>query len=262
MRQIMAKKNTTTAKAKATASKSPAKTNAKSASGTPASSKSAAVSKTPTSKKSTVENKQASNNARKTTPFKVKKSYIYFILGTALILGLLLYNRGLFVAAVVNGQPISRLSVVKETEKQAGKQTINNLVRNTLIEQEARKQKVTVTDKEIDEEIKKVEQTLSQQGQKLDQVLALQGLTKEDLRKLIRLDKLVSKMVGKDIKVTDQEIDEYIEKNRESLPQDQTAEQLRKSVSDTLRQQQLNQKVQTWLASLQSKAKIQYFVQY
>lgn len=195
-------------------------------------------------------------------PLKIRKSYLLFVLGTAALLGLLFYFRGLFIAAVVNGQPISRLSVVRETEKQAGKQTINNLVRNSLIEQEARKQNVTVTDKEIDDEIKKVEGTLSKQGQKIDQVLAMQGLTREDLRKLIRLDKLVSKMVGKDVKVGDKEIDDYIEKNRESLPQDQTEEQLRKSVSDTLRQQKLNQNVQSWLADLQKKAKIQYFIQY
>ncbi|HUQ85496.1 MAG TPA: SurA N-terminal domain-containing protein [Candidatus Limnocylindrales bacterium] len=195
-------------------------------------------------------------------PLRVRKSYVAFIVVLALLAVMIVRYKGVFIAAMVNGMPIYRVNVVRETEKQAGKQTINNLVRNSLIEQEAKKQNVTITDKEIDAEIKKVETTLSKSGQKMDQVLALQGLTKEDLRKLIRLDKLVSKMVGKDIKITDKEVTEYIEKNKESLPADQTEAQLSKSVSDNLRQQKLNEKVQQWLAELQKKANVQYFVQY
>lgn len=193
---------------------------------------------------------------------KVNKKYAVLFIVLLLAVVLIFRNRGLFVAAVVNGQPISRLAVVKEAEKQSGKQTINNLVRNSLIEQEAKKQKITVSEKEINDEIKKVETTLSKQGQKLDQVLTLQGINRDDLRKLIRLDKLVGKMVGKDIKITDKEIMDYIEKNRESLPQDQTDAQLKTTVSNQLKQQALSEKVQKWLADLQAKAKIQYFVQY
>ncbi len=196
------------------------------------------------------------------TSFRIRKSYIIFLAVIAVLATLIVRYKGLVVAAVVNGNPIYRVNVVKETEKQAGKQTINNLVRNSLIEQEAKKQNITVTDKEIDDEIKKVESTLSKSGQKMDQVLQLQGLTKDDLKRLIRLDKMVSKMVGKDVKVSDSEVDAYIEKNRESLPAEQTEEQLRKSVSDNLRQQKLNEKVQQWLSDLQKKANIQYFVQY
>lgn len=195
-------------------------------------------------------------------PLKIRKSFVVFIVIIAVITALIVRYKGLFVAASVNGQPIFRLTVIKEVEKQAGKQAMSNLVRNSLIEQEARKQNVTVSEKEINDEIKKVEATLSKSGQKMDQVLALQGLTKEDLKKLIRLDKMVSKMVGKDIKVSDKDIDAYIEKNKESLPEGQTEEQIRKSVSDSLRQQLLNEKVQKWLADLQAKAKVQYFVQY
>jgi len=194
--------------------------------------------------------------------FKMRKSFVILIIVILLIGALAFKFRSFFVAAIVNGRPISRLAVVKETEKQAGKQALDNLVRNTLIEQEAEKQHVTVSDKEINDEIKKVEANLSKQGQKIDQVLALQGLTRDDLRRLIRLDKLVSKMVGKSVTVSDKDIDAYIEKNKDTLPQGQTPEQLRASVSSQLRQQALSAKVQSWLANLQSKAKIKYFVQY
>src|SRR4051812_24727196 len=53
-------------------------------------------------------------------PFRIRKTWI--LAGLAfIILGLFLwFSRSLFVAEVINGQPISRLQVVKETEKQAG----------------------------------------------------------------------------------------------------------------------------------------------
>jgi foldase protein PrsA len=201
---------------------------------------------------------------KKSLPQSLKLKKSYFIVAAVVLVAaaLIVRYRGAFVAAVVNGQPISRLSVVRETEKQAGQQALQNLVRNTLIEQEAREKKVTVSEKEIDDEIKKVEKTLSEQGQEIDQVLATQGLNREDLRRLIRLDKLVAKIVGKDIKVSDEEVNKYIESNREILPAEQNEEELKKTVSENLRQQKLNEKVQTWLTELQAKAKIQYFVQY
>ncbi len=197
-----------------------------------------------------------------TRAVKVRKSYLLTALAIVILGAFLYYFRSIFVAAVVNGQPISRIAIVRETEKQSGKQALNTLIRNTLIEQEARKQNVTVSDKEVDDEMKKVESTLSKQGQKLDQVLSLQGMSRNDLRKLIRLDKLVGKMVGKDVKVSDKDVNDYIEKNKDTLPKDQSEDQIKKSVRERLRQQQLNQKVQSWLSNLQNKAKILYFVQY
>lgn len=201
-------------------------------------------------------------NAPKLKPFKVKKSQLVTLLVILVAAALIYTFRSVIVAATVNGQAISRLSVVKEAEKQAGKQALDSLVRNTLIEQEAKKQKVTVSEKEIDAEIKKAEASLSKQGRKMDEVLALQGLTRVDLRKLIRLDKMVTKMVGKTVTVSDKEVSEYIEQNRENLPADQTEEELTKSVKAQLTQQALSTKVQEWLANLQKKAKINYFVSY
>lgn len=193
---------------------------------------------------------------------KIRKLYIIFVLVIIAFGALLYFGRGLFVAAVVNGQPISRLSIVKEAEKQSGKQALQTIVRNTLIEQEARRANITVSDQEINDEIKKVEGSLSKQGQKLEEVLKMQGMTRADLTKLIRLDKMVGKIVGKDVKVTDKDIDAFLEKNKEVLPKDQSEEQLRKTAQERLKQEMLNTKVQAWLESLQNKAKVLYFVQY
>lgn len=201
---------------------------------------------------------------RKIGGMSVKVHRSTFIISLAiLVVGALLYfGRGFIVAAVVNGQPISRVALVQEAEKQSGKQALSGLIRNILVEQEARKQNVTITEKQIDDQIKIVETNLSKQGQNLDQMLTLEGMTRQDLRRVIRLDLLVTKMVEKSIKVTDKEVNDYIEKNKDILPKDQSASELKKTVLERLKQQSLSQKAQEWLAGLEKNAKIVKFVNY
>ena len=71
--------------------------------------------------------------------------------------------------------------------------------------------------------------------------------------------------VGKNIKVTDQEITKYMEENKESLPETVEATEaaaLKVSIKNQLQQQKLSEKVQEWLANLQKNAKINYLVNF
>lgn len=193
---------------------------------------------------------------------KVHKSTI-IIAGIIILLGALLYfGRSFIVAAVVNGQPISRLAVIQETEKVSGKQVISSLIRNTLVEQEASKKNVTVSDKEINDQIKTIEDNLTKQGQKLDQMLELEGMTRDDLHKIIRLDILVTKLVGKDIKIADKDIENYLKENKDLLPKGKNEKELKEYAADQLKKAQLPQKAQTWFAELEKKAQIVKFVDY
>lgn len=190
------------------------------------------------------------------------KPRIILLLIILLVFAFLYYFKGLFIAAVVNGQPISRLVLIRDVEKQLGKQTLDSLVTKTLIFQEAKKQNIAVSDNEINNEIKKVEESINKQGQNLDQVLALQGMTKNDLIEQIKLQKIIEKMVGKDIKITDKEINDYIEKNKSLLPQNKKPEEIKALVKQQLEQQKLGEKFQPWLDNLKKNSKIYYFVNY
>jgi foldase protein PrsA len=196
-----------------------------------------------------------------TQTVKLRKSYVALIIIIVLLGAALYYYRGLFVAAVVNGQPISRLEVVEQAEKQSGKTTLDTLVRDALIEQEAKKENVTVSDSEVNSEISQLSGNLQKQGQTLNQVLVTQGMTEDDLRNLIRLDKLVQKMVSKNVTVSNTEVNDYIAKNKASLP-NVSGNALKQQVKSELLQQKTNDAVQAWLANLQAKAHVVYFVQY
>ncbi len=211
-----------------------------------------AIVKTPTVKNSTGGGRSV----------KVHRSTVFVVIGIVLIALILYYGRGLFVAAVVNGQPVSRLSLVKEAERESGKQAMAMLVRNILVEQEASRQNVKVSDKELSDQIKTIENNLSKQGQSLDATLKSESMSREDLDRIVRLDLMVGKLVGKEIKITDKDVADYIDKNKDFLPKDQKTDALNKLVRERIKQEQLSGKAQIWLADLEKKASIFKFVDY
>jgi foldase protein PrsA len=191
----------------------------------------------------------------------LSKRYL-FIAGVIILVVALIYAfRSLFIVATVNGQPITRLAVIQELEKQGGKQTMITLVIKTLIEQEAAKKRVNVSQKEIDDEIKKIEANLAKQGQTLDQVLQLQGMSRDTLVSQIRTQKMVEKLVGP-ITVTNKEVDAYVEANKSTIPENSNMSDVKKTVKVQLQQQKVNEKAQAMLQNLQKNAKINYIVNY
>lgn len=186
-----------------------------------------------------------------------KRTYIIFIIA-ALVILILFSMRSYLVAAMVNGEPISRLKVISQLEKQGGKQILDSLVTQSLIMQEAKKKGVTVTEDDIKKDLAKIEENYKKQGQTLDQVLKMYGVTREEVVAQRKPFILLDKMVGQDVKVTDKEINDFIAKNNESYGGTLTVAQ----VKQDLIAEKLKQKQQALIEKLQKEAKIDYFVSY
>lgn len=208
-----------------------------------------------------------SSSARRLRGLKVRKLYIILAIIVIALVGLAVYYRKLFVVAVVNGQPISRLAYINETDSvylqdqrvTAGKQALNQLVTKTLLEQEAKRRHITVSDKEVMDEVENTRKMLQKQGQKLEDALALQGDSLPAYEDRIRTQKLIQKLVG-NVTVSDKEIDDYINQNKSSLPTDLSESDLRSQVKQTLESQKSNDKLQSLIQSLQQKAKVTYYI--
>ncbi len=179
-----------------------------------------------------------------------------------LILALAYLFKGLLIAAVVNGRPIYRPVVISELEKQGGKQTLDSLITQDLIVQEAARKNITVSQKEIDDQLKTIESNISGQGLTLDQALQQQGMTKNDLINQIKLQLMLQKLVGDNVTVTDKEIEDYIAANKNQLPAEASPEAQKEQVSQQLKNQKEQQKIQDFITKLRSDAKISYFVNY
>lgn len=214
---------------------------------------------TPENNTSLQENKASYVNLK----FKKPKPLVIAIGATVvLIVVALFFAKGLFVAATVNGSSISRLSVIKELERQGGKQALQAMVNNKIIETELNKQKITVSKEEVDEEIKKIEAQVAGQGGTLEMALTQQGMTEEKLREQITIQKKLEKILANKVTVSDAEIDAHIKDSKETLPQGMKMEDFRKQVSEEVKQQKFQGEAQKWVADLTASAKIKYYVSY
>ncbi|EKD68033.1 MAG: PpiC-type peptidyl-prolyl cis-trans isomerase [uncultured bacterium] len=182
-----------------------------------------------------------------------KTSKIALILGIV-ILFLVALNRGWIVSAIVNGKPIFRWTVNSTLMSRFGKQTLENMITETLIANEAKKENIVITQKEIDA---KEQEVLKSFGGNvtLDEVLKFQGMTKADFDEQIKLQMLLTKIIGKDIKITDEEVATYRTNNSTSLVATEEAS-LQAEAREAILTQKVGEKIQPWFTELRSKAKI------
>jgi len=144
------------------------------------------------------------------------------------------------VAAVVNGemitlfdvqrvviQEINRRGITGDDQQSAMarervfSEVLDSMIMEILLEQEAERYKVTVSDSEVDNEISKIiaHNQISQKD--LEAQLALQGSSltqlKSDIRKDIIRKRMVTLMVARKVQVSKEEVADYYEKNRDAF---------------------------------------------
>ncbi|TXG76475.1 hypothetical protein E6Q11_04395 [Candidatus Dojkabacteria bacterium] len=211
---------------------------------------------------SRVETKSTSPSSRLTS--RNRKLIIVSAAVIFILVALALYYKSAFVAATVNGQPITRIAVVKQLESQSGKQTLDALVTQTLILQEAKKRNINITQKDVDAELAKITKNVEAQGSTLDQALAAQGMTKNQLMEQIKIQIALDKMVGNNFKATKTEIDDFVKQSQAQLPEGSTttAAELETQAKSQIAQQKKQEAMQTLIAKLQKEAKIRTFVSY
>jgi foldase protein PrsA len=174
---------------------------------------------------------------------------------------LVYFCKGLLIAATVNGSPISRLAVIQELEKTSGKNLLDSLITEKLIQNEADAKKITVSSEEIAGEIKKIEDQIVAQGSTIDKELVAQGMSMDDLKKQVMLQKEVEKLVADKINVTDEEVAQYIKDNAISIPEGQETTNVAQ-IKNQLKSQKLNTEGSSLIATLKAQAKVNYFVNY
>jgi parvulin-like peptidyl-prolyl isomerase len=172
------------------------------------------------------------------------------------------FGKGLVIAALVNGQPVSRLAIIHDLETQSGKAALDAAVTRMLVFQEADKKNITVTDKEVDNEVANIQKQFEGQGQDLNSLLATQGLTKDKFRDEVKVQLLVTKILGDQVKVTDKEFNDFLAKNKDLIANEKDQNAAKASLRQQMEQQKLAQKYQEWIDTVKKNAKINYFVNY
>lgn len=176
-------------------------------------------------------------------------------------LALAFYFKSHFIAATVNGSPISRLTVIQELERQGGQTVLNALIADKLIDAEAARKGVVLSDQELDDEIDKIRTSITDLGGSFEESLAERGFTEESLRRNIATQLKIRKLLADVISVTEEEIDSYITDTEIEIPEGNEAE-LREQIRTELEDKKFSQEAEGYIAGLKAQADITYYVNY
>jgi peptidyl-prolyl cis-trans isomerase SurA len=102
------------------------------------------------------------------------------------------------------------------------RQVLNSMINDILIEKEAERLKITVSETEIDTQLDELRKKNNLTQQQLKDELQKEGMTLKQFRDKMREDsikkRLLGFMVNRKVLVTDDEIRDYYEKNKGTLP--------------------------------------------
>ncbi|QQG43697.1 MAG: SurA N-terminal domain-containing protein [Candidatus Daviesbacteria bacterium] len=186
-----------------------------------------------------------------------KNRRFYLVL---LVIGLLLifaFKRSWLIAATVNNEPITNLQLQTKLNQQFREQVISQLVNEKLLDQEAVKNQIRVSEEDLNQKIKELENNVGG-TQALDSLLAQQGQDRQALKQQLRIQVIIEKLYNKDATVSAQEVDDYITQNKENLRASDSAGQ-KKEAEDLLKQQKLGQIFSEKFQVLKNMANIKIF---
>ena len=190
-----------------------------------------------------------------------KKSKTFYIILVALgILLLAFFKKPWFVAAVVNGMPITNLELQTKLNEQFRTQSLNQLVNEKIIMDEARKNAAIPNELEINNKLADLEKNVGGK-EALDTLLSQQGQTKISLRDQLRVQLAISKLYDlydKEASVSGDEVSKFIEQNKQLLRATDSAQQ-EKEAYDSIKNQKLSQIFSQKFQELRTKANIKIF---
>ena len=183
-------------------------------------------------------------------------------LSVLLIGGLAYYYKNLLVAATVNGSLISRWSILSQLEASSGKNVLDSLITKKLIEDEAKSKNITVSQADVDTEIKAIEERLVSQGGTLVAALEAEKMTMEKLREQVTINKSLHQLVADKLTVSDEDVENYLKQMGGDIPSSVSEAEFKSQIKAQLQNQKFGTEAQSFIDALRAQANIKYYVEY
>jgi len=186
----------------------------------------------------------------------------YFTIAAVVVLvlaGAVYLLKNQLFSAVVNGQLVTRWQVLSKLEKQYGSQTLDSIVTRMLVEQDAAKKHIVLSQDDIDSEVKKIETQLTDQGMQLDSALAAQGMTRAEFIEEVEFRMFLEKLLEEKIAITDEEVAKFMDENKAYLAQNADSTKAAEQAREQLKNEKLSSEASTYIEELKKQASIQYF---
>ncbi|MCJ8010494.1 peptidylprolyl isomerase [Paenibacillus sp. KQZ6P-2] len=127
--------------------------------------------------------------------------------------------------ATVNGEKITKDQLYDQLVSVGGVQTLNGMIAETLVKQEADKKGIKITQADIDKETAFVKKGYSS-DQEFEAALQQNGISKEEFNKQMEMQARLVKLIGPEVKVSDADVKKYFDENKAYFD---TPEQVRAS---------------------------------
>lgn len=209
--------------------------------------KKSSAKKTPTKKNTTVKiepSEMVESSVSGPRRIMVSRKWLYLLLGLVVLGGAFYLGSKYLIVAWVDQKPVTLVEYYNNLNSKYGKDTREQMIAERLIVNEAQKRGVNATEQEIDAQVKKFE-TERGGADQLNQLLTMQGLSRPEFLNLVKLQLLREKMFSNNVQVTDEEVNKYLEDNKDQFP---TVDDTTKtSVKEQLKQNKINTAFTTWL---------------
>lgn len=192
----------------------------------------------------------------------LRRNIYAFLLGIVLVFLAFLFSKGVFVAATVNGSPISRLAVVQALEKQGGEQALQAIITERVVKAALAKSDIAVDQDALNAKIAEIETQVKKQGGTLQEALLAEGMTMTQLTEQLGTQQQIEKILQDKLEVTDEEVATFITENKITPPAGMSADEFKATMTEKLKQQKFQTESQKWVADITESAKIKYYVTY
>ena len=122
--------------------------------------------------------------------------------------------------AKVDGEKILQTELDEALRDQYGAAVLDTLITNKIVELEAKKQDITVTDEDIQAEYDELVESYGGEDA-IKEVYEANGLTEEAVKKNIRTYQLTKNVIAASLDITDEEIEQYFEDNKDLYGQEE-----------------------------------------
>ncbi len=195
-----------------------------------------------------------SNNPNSTNVMLKRLIVLVLIIGLA---ALVYYKRSWFIAATVNGSPISNFELLSRINSQFRTQMLNQMVNEKIILDEGRRNNIQITDSDIENKISEYETNVGGK-ESFDALLSQQGQTRESLKQQIKIQLTIEKLYANEATVSADEVKKFIEENKSQLTASDSAGQT-KEATEALKQQKLSDLFRQKFQQLKDSAKVQTY---
>ena len=149
----------------------------------------------------------------------MKQAIVGVVVGAAVVGGIWFFAGQEKIVASVGDDKITEQEFFSKLEQSQGaKDNMHKLIDDLVIQHQAKALGIEVTDQEVEEELNNfVKERFNDDKAQLETALKDYNMTMDILKKDIRVGLMGQKIATKDVTITDQEIKDYYDKNKETM---------------------------------------------